>query len=138
MTAGTIGSLVWLAGCIQAGILLGNIPLPRRLRVREKLASVPGFLRQIFYVHWFFIVLVVALFSLVCFAFGPDLSGGSELGRFLSAFMAVFWFIRIILQWFYYDRQMRRENRWLDTAYNVALVALVAIFTLAAAGSRTP
>jgi hypothetical protein len=123
---------IWLAGAIHVAIVLTNIPLPGRLRVRESLAGVPRFLQQIFYVHWAYIVLVVGFFGTLCFCFAPELAGASVLGRVLSAFIAGFWLLRIGLQWFYYDPEVRRQNRGLDALYNVALVALVAIFSMAA------
>jgi hypothetical protein len=120
--------LIWVAGAIHAGIVLANGPLPHRLRVRENLKGVPVFLRQIFYVHWLYIVLVVGFFSAVCFSFPRDLAGASSLGRFLSAFMCGFWLLRIFLQCFYYDREVRRSNRVLDSLYVISLVVLVGIF----------
>jgi hypothetical protein len=128
MTELTAMRLIWLAGAIHAGIVFANIPLPRRLRVQEYLAGVPTFLRQIVYVHWIYIVLVVGLFSALCFGFARNLAGASPLGRFLSAFMCGFWLLRVLLQWFYYDAEIRRANRRLDALYLVALVGLVAIF----------
>jgi hypothetical protein len=128
MTTPSAIHLIWIAGAIHAGIVLVNIPLPRRLRVRENLKNVPVFLRQIFYVHWFYIVLIVGLFSALCFAFARDLAGASPLGRFLSAFMAGFWLLRIFLQCFYYDREVRRTNRLLNSLYLVSLMVLVGIF----------
>src|ERR1700756_622220 len=115
MTAALLKELIWGAGAVPAGIVLANIPLPGRLRVRERLAGVPHFLRQIFYVHWIYIVIVLGLFATLCFGFASELTGGSLLGRFLSGFMAGFWLLRIGLQVFYYDVELRRENRALDT-----------------------
>jgi hypothetical protein len=112
--------------------MAANIPLPRRLLVRERLAGVPRFVRQIFYVHWVYIVLVLGLFAALCFGFAPELAGASALGRFLSGFMAGFWLLRIVLQVFYYDREVRRENRRLDLIYLGALVVLVVILGTAA------
>ena len=120
--------LIWVGGAIHAGIVLANVPLPRRLRVRERLSGLPLFLRQIFYVHWLYIVLVVGLFSALCFGFAHQLAGATALGRFLSAFMGGFWLLRIFLQCFYYDREVRRANRVLDALYVAALVVLVGIF----------
>jgi cyanate permease len=82
-------------------------------------------------VHWVYIVIVLGLFAALCFGFAPELAGGSGLGRFLSGFMAGFWLLRIVLQIFYYDREIRRENRGMDLLYVVALVALVGIFGMA-------
>jgi hypothetical protein len=73
-------------------------------------------------------VLTVASFSALCFGFAHDLAGASALGRFLSAFLAVFWLLRILLQHFYYDREVRRAHRPLDVLYTVSLLILTGIF----------
>lgn len=123
--------LIWGAGSVHVGIIAANFPLPGRLQVRQKLAGVPRFVRQIFYVHWVYIVIILALFAALCFGFAPELAGASPLGRFLSGFIAAFWLLRIILQIFYYDPQIRRDNRALDSLYVASLFVLVAIFGLA-------
>jgi uncharacterized membrane-anchored protein len=120
--------LVWLAGAIHAGIVVANVPLFRRLEIRENVKSMPRFERQIFLVHWLYIVLVVGMFSAACLLFARDLAGASALGRFLSGFMGGFWLLRIFLQIFYYDGEVRRKNRALDALYVVSLCVLVAIF----------
>src|SRR5436309_1702839 len=117
MTAAWMTRAIWAAGGVHVGIMLANIPLPKRLRVRERLAGVPRFLRQIFYVHWVYIVIVVGLFATLCFGFAPELAGATRIGRFLSAFIASFWLLRIFLQIFYYDLDVRRENRGMDVLY---------------------
>src|SRR5579864_1866079 len=123
---------IWGAGVVHLGIIGANVPLPRRLLVRERLAGVPRFIRQIFYVHWVYIVIVLGLFAALCFGFAPELAAASGLGRFLSGFMAAFWLLRIVLQVFYYDREVRRENRGLDLIYLGALAVLVGVFGTAA------
>jgi hypothetical protein len=127
---------LWVAGAIQTAIVLANAVLPAKLNVHKGMASVPRFLRQVFVVHWIYIVLTVSLFSLVCFFFAHDLAGGSRLGRFLCIAMGVFWGLRLPLQLFYYDAELRRRNRLLDMAYVLALVALIAIFGAAAFAPR--
>ena len=120
------------AGFVHLGIIAANVPLPGRLRVRERLASVPKFIRQIFYVHWIYIVIILGLFAALCFAFARELAGASGLGRFLSGFMCAFWLLRIVLQVSYYDRDIRRENRLLDMMYLGSLLLLVVVFGVAA------
>jgi len=134
MTAQLMKELIWGAGAVHVGIIAANVPLPGRLRVRERLAGVPRFVRQIFYVHWIYIVIVLGLFAALCFGFAPDLAGATALGRFLSGFIASFWLLRILLQIFYYDREVRRENRGLDMLYVGALIVLVVVFGVAALG----
>jgi hypothetical protein len=96
-----------------------------------EVAAVPRFVRRIFYVHWVYIVIVLGIAAL-CFGFAPELAGASGLGRFLSGFIAGFWLLRIGLQIFYYDREIRHENRRLDMLYVGALIVLVVIFGMAA------
>ena len=127
---------LWVAGAIQMAIVFSNAVLPAKLNVRAGMASVPRFLRQVFIVHWIYIVLTVSLFSLLCFFFGGDLAGGSRLGRFLCMAVGMFWGLRLPLQLFYYDAELRRRNRVLDLAYVLALVALIAIFGTAALAPR--
>jgi hypothetical protein len=123
--------MIWPAGAIQTGIVLVNGVPPGRLRVRENVKSLPIFLRQIFYVHWIYIVLTVGLFSALCFGCARDLAGASALGRFLSGFMGGFWLLPVALQWFYYDQEVRRANGWLDALYLASLIALSFIFARA-------
>jgi hypothetical protein len=132
MNANLMKELIWFAGAVHVGIVLANIPLPGRLRVRERLAGVPRFLRQVVYVHWAYIVIVVGLFAALCFGFAGELAGASGLGRFLSGFMAGFWLLRIVLQVFYYDKEVRQENRGLDLLYVGSLIVMVGIFGIAA------
>lgn len=123
-----------VAGGIHLAIIAANVPLPGKLRVRQHLAAVPNFIRQIFFVHWIYIVLALGFFSALCLFFPAQLAGGSSLGRFLSGYIAVFWLLRIVLQVTYYDRGVRRENRLLDAMYLVALIVLSLIFSIAALG----
>jgi hypothetical protein len=123
---------IWFAGIVQVAIIAANFLLPRRLDLRANLARLPLFLRQVFLVHWLYILLVLLGFSALCFWFANDLAGGSPLGRFLSGAIALFWLLRFFLQLFYYDSELRRRNRLLDVAYCVALVFLASVFGTAA------
>lgn len=131
-----ITQAIRIAGGIHLAIVAANVPLPGKLQVRKHLAPVPRFIRQIFYVHWIYIVIVLGLFCVLCLAFAPELAGASALGRFLSAFIAAFWLLRILLQCAYYDKEVRRGNRMMDLLYLVALALLVAIFGSAALWPR--
>jgi len=128
--------LIWSAGLVQLAILAANFVVPGHLRLRENLAKVTPMIRSVFIVHWTYILLVLALFSALCFGFAPDLAGGSRLGRFLSAAIAVFWLPRIPIQLFVYDRELRRQHRLGDVAMLLALTFVVLVFGAAALGAR--
>lgn len=123
---------IWVAGAIHLLIAAGNYFVPGKLRLRENLARLSPILRQVMLVHWLYILLVLILFSALCLFFAGELAGGSRLGTFLSAALAVFWSLRIVLQLFYYDAELRRQNRALDVAYLLALTYFAAVFGAAA------
>jgi hypothetical protein len=125
---------LWLAGAVQVGIIAGNCFLPGKLRCRENLSPVPPIIRQVFAVHWAYVGFVLAAFASICFWFPNELAGPGGLGRFLAAFMAAFWLLRIPLQLFLYDRSVRREHRLADVSFLLAASYLGLAFTLAALG----
>lgn len=128
--------LIWAAGAVQLGILAANFVLPKKLNCGENLARVSPMIREMFIVHWAYIVGVLAMFTALSFGFAPELAGGSGLGRFLSGAMALFWLPRIPLQLFFYDAELRRRHRLGDVAMIVALVFLVGAYGAAALGVR--
>jgi hypothetical protein len=115
-------------------MLAANFVLPKKLRCREALTGVSPIIREVFVVHWAYIVFMLAAFSALCFGFAPELAGASRLGRFLSAIMAAFWLPRVPIQLFVYDAKIRRENRLGDAAFLLALSFLGAVFSAAALG----
>jgi hypothetical protein len=123
---------VWAAGVVQIAIIAANFVLPKKLRCRENLARVSPIVREVFVVHWVYIVFVLGIFASLCFWFAPELVEASPLGRFLSAVMAAFWLIRLPVQLFFYDREIRRQNRLADAAFIAAVSFLGIVFTAAA------
>jgi len=128
--------LIWAAGGVQLAILAANFVVPGKLHCRENLERVSPMIRSVFVVHWIYILLMLAIFSALCFWFAPELAGGSRLGHFLSAAIALFWLPRIPVQLFVYDRELRRQHRLGDIAMLFALSFVVLVFGAAALGVR--
>lgn len=123
--------LLSAAGLLQLVIAGANVALPGVLHYRENLARVSPIVREVFIVHAGYIVLVVVAFGVISLAFASELAGGSPLGRFLSGFLALFWFLRLPVQ-LAYDPALRRKYRMLDVAFLAALVFLSGTYSLAA------
>ncbi len=126
---------IHLAGVMHLAVLAANFTLSRRLAVRENAARLSPILRQVFYVHWLYILIVLLIFAALCLFFPGELAGASPLGTFLSACIALFWALRILLQLAVYDAATRRANRFLDALYLLALCYFTAVFTAAVWGS---
>ena len=122
---------IWAAGAVQLSIASANFLAPARLRYRENLAKVSPIVRQIFVIHAAYIVGVLLALSALCFFFAPELAGASRLGTFLSGFIALFWLSRSAIQVLYYDSELRKQNRFFDTAFLLAFLYLGSVFSLA-------
>ena len=80
---------VRVAGAIQVLDIPANLALRRRIRWPENLVRLTPLVRQIFRVHWFYILLVLGIFGVACLGLAPELAGGKGLGCFLSGALAI-------------------------------------------------
>ena len=124
----TIPSFIQLAGALQLIIAVANFFLPAKLHYREILAKVSPIIRQIFTVHSIYIVLVLIGFGLICLLFPNDLCGASPLGKFLCGFLAIFWGLRVVLQFTYYDRTIKKKHPLGALFFGAVFLYLAAIF----------
>ena len=125
---------LWAAGALQLVIIAANFVLPKKLQCRENLSRVSPMIREVFIIHWVYIVLVLGIFTSLSFWFAPELAGASRLGRYLSAVIAVFWLLRVPIQLFFYDPEIRKQNRVGDVAFLLAFSYLGIVFAVAALG----
>jgi len=128
--------LIMLAGAVQLTIAAANYFVRRMLKPQKELAGVAPMIREIYYVHWVYIVFVLVIFASLSFVFAPELASGHPLARFLSGTIAIFWLARVPIQLFYYDRNLRRIHRVIDVTCLAAFVFLAAVYGLAASGAR--
>jgi hypothetical protein len=127
-----LSAWIQVAGVVQLVVGLANLPLAWRLQYHKNLVGASGMVRQIFYVHAVYIVLVVLGFSGLSLLFPADLVSGRPLDRFLTAFLAIFWLLRVPIQLFYYPQAIRRQNRLADVVFIMAFAFLAIVFGLAA------
>jgi hypothetical protein len=125
---------LWAAGAVQLAIVAANFVLPKKLQCRENLSRVSPMIREVFIIHWVYIVLVIGIFTSLSFWFAPELAGAGRLGRYLSAVIAAFWLLRVPIQLFFYDPEIRRQNRLADVTILLAFSYLGVIFSIAALG----
>ncbi len=127
----SLKEFIWVAGVVQLFIASANFVLPSMLHYRENLEKVAPIIRQIFHVHCFFIVLVLLGFAAICFGYPDELCGKTSLGRFMSGFLALFWLLRVAIQFVYYDSSIKRQNRLGNFVFTVSFIYLAAVFTAA-------
>jgi hypothetical protein len=123
---------VWIAGGLHLVVASANIFAFRKFRYLEHLDHVPIVLRQVFLVQNAYIMFVQVGLALLCLCFGEELISGRPMCRAIGGFLALFWGARVLLQLFYYDRELRRANRVFDVLFLLADGYLGVVFALVA------
>jgi hypothetical protein len=106
-----------LAGVLQFGLAAAHLYFPKRFAWREELAKVSLLTRQIFYVHCFFICLVLVMMGLLSLFWTEELTQRGTLARLVLAGMAGFWGLRLVIQLLVYDAKLWKGNRFNTTMH---------------------
>ncbi|MHC4955409.1 MAG: hypothetical protein ACYTGZ_16270 [Planctomycetota bacterium] len=107
----------------QAAIACLNLGLPRLLGWRSVLAGVPTLLREVYYVHAFYLSVTLFYFAGFTLFFGDAMLAGESLARAVARGIGVFWAIRVGIQFFYYSPNLWR-GKGPQTLAHVVLAVL--------------
>lgn len=113
---------IQVSGVFLLGLAAAHAVFPRLFRWKDELRGLSLLNRQMFLVHCFFIALLLAALGLLCLLYSEQLLQKTDLSRALLGGMAIFWFLRLIVQIFIYDSSLWRGNS-LRTAAHVAFTS---------------
>ena len=116
-----------VVGVLLLALVAVNLYVPRRFNWRGELASLSLLNRQIFQVHAAFICVILAMFAALALFYAKHLLEPTPLARAVLAALAVFWFLRLMTQWFVYDRRLWRGRRF-ETAVHFVFTGVWAYF----------
>jgi hypothetical protein len=128
-------TLLRIGGLVHFGVLGVTACVPRMLNWRSELAVLSPFLRRLVWVYGVFISLVIAGFGTLSLLHVDVLSSGAPFARSFCAFVASFWLVRLIVQFFVFDARPLLRRRVLKYGYHgltVVFVYLVLVYALAA------
>lgn len=91
--------------------------MPNAVGLSVHLTPVPVFIRQLFYVYYAFIGLVVAAFGWMTFVFAGPMAAGDPVARGLCILMALFWTVRLIVAALVFDVRPYLRDRFLRLGY---------------------
>ncbi len=111
-----------IVGVVMACLVVINVDVPRRFNWSEELARVSLLNRQIFRVHSIFLVLLLAMFSVLLLTSASSLLERTRLSRAVLVGLTIFWALRMLMQWFFYSPQIWRGHRF-KTAMHYVLSA---------------
>ena len=135
----TLTLLLRIAGALHLVLMGAGLLMPRVVRMRWHLATLPPFIRQLFWVYYSFIALCLVSFSVITIAFADTLAAGGNLARALCTFFAVFWTLRLIAGTFVFDMRPYLTNRYRRLGYhtlNLVFAYLPVVYLLAASQPR--
>jgi hypothetical protein len=129
-----------IAGLLHVGLIWAGATMPRAVHLRGHLASVPPFIRRLFWVYHGFVGFVLISFGLITFWFADVLASGAAITRALCSVMALFWGLRLAVAAFVFDVRPYLTSRLYRVGYaaiNVVFVYLAAVYTwMALAGPK--
>jgi hypothetical protein len=131
--------LLQIAGVLHLGLMSAGLMMPKIVRMRWHLATLPPFIRQLFWVYYSFIGLCLVGFSVITIVFADTLAAGGTLARALCAFFAVFWTLRLVVATWVFDMEPYLTSSARRVGYhvlNLAFVYLPVVYALAATRPR--
>lgn len=121
--------LIFVAGLLHFGVLIASALIPQVLDWRSDLARLAPLTRRLVWVHGAYIVGTITFFGLLASLLPSVLNSGTPLARAICGFIAVFWAIRLTLQYrVLYARELLRGP--LLTAGYHGLTAVFGYFAL--------
>jgi hypothetical protein len=135
MNTSTLALLLRFAGILHLGLLCAGLMMPGVVGLRGHLATLPIFIRRLFWVYYAFIGLCLMSFGLLTFTLAGTLAEGGTLARALCAFLVVFWTLRLIAATFVFDLGPYLTNTYRRVGYhgiNLVFIYLPVVYLLAA------
>lgn len=94
-----------IIGIVLIILALIHVVFPKYFNWDKELKSLSLINRQMMYVHAFFIGLLLFLMGILCFVFNDEIIN-TRLGNIIAFGFFIFWFVRLIFQFFVYSRKL--------------------------------
>lgn len=117
-----------IVGIALIVLALLHAVFPRYFNWRMELASLSLINRQVMYVHTFFIALVLILVGSLCLTSATELVG-TALGNRIALGLFIFWFARLLIQFFGYSSELWRGKK-LETAIHIVFSLMWTYFSI--------
>ena len=120
--------LLQLPAAVQLLILIASASTPRILDWRKNLAVLHPFLRKLFWVYGVFVVMVIIAFAVLTFRHADAMAAREPVARSLCLFIAIFWGVRLLVQFAIFDARPFLTNWFYKTGFH-ALTIIFAFLT---------
>lgn len=125
---------VKIIGYLLVLLAIMHIGFPKYFNWHEELKKISLINNQMMKVHTFFIALTVLLMGLICITSANELLA-TTFGKRISLGLGIFWFIRLIIQFFGYSNILwkgKTFETFMHVLFSILWIYLSIIFLLAA------
>lgn len=122
-----------IIGALLILLALFHFFFPKRFNWKQELSSLSLINRQLMYIHSFFIAFVIFLMGLLCLTSANELLN-TDLGKRILLGLAIFWTVRLIVQFFGYSSKLWKGRSFETTVhivFSLFWIYLVVVFILA-------
>jgi len=98
-----LSTALWLAGLGHFCILLASFQVPTRLGWRKDLAQLTPFNRKLMWVYGGTTLFTIVAFGTLTLFLHREFLAGDRAAVALAAFIAIFWTLRIVVDFFYFE-----------------------------------
>lgn len=119
---------IQFAGVILLCITIANFFAPKKMRWTGNLEKTEPVFRQVFILHCVFLLACIVAMAFLCL-FKPHWLLEDGLGKAVAAFMALFWGGRVLAQFFYYEKSIKRQFPFFNILFTTAFLYLAVVFT---------
>ena len=119
---------------VMALLVAVNLAVPVRYRWRDETARLSLLNRQIFQAHAVFLILTLALFSVLLLNYADALVEPTRLSRAVLGGLTIFWALRMLMQWCFYSPAIWRGDRFhtaMHWLFSVTWVYVTGVFATA-------
>ena len=135
MTIKTLTLLLQGAALLHVGLICAGASMPKAVGLRANLATLPPFIRRLFFVYYMFIGLMLVGFGTLTFLFADNMARGEPLARGLCILLAVFWSLRLLCAAFVFDVRPYLTTPFYRIGYqalNLAFIYILIIYFITA------
>lgn len=98
-----LSGALWFAGAGHFVVLIASFQVPHRLEWKKDLGKLTSFNRKLMWVHGGFAVYTILSFGLLTLLLHNEMLQGQRAATALAAFIGVYWLLRIVVDFTYYD-----------------------------------
>jgi hypothetical protein len=123
--------LILLGGICQLGVLSASALVPIVLDWKNSLAPLPKLHRQLIWTYGAYVAGMIVSFGLLSVTVPELLSDGSTLARIVCGFIAAFWGVRLLLQFFVFESREFLTKWWLVAGHHgltIVFIYLAAVY----------